>query len=208
MKRLISNTWGQISICVLFILVIIFFIPEEKTLGSAIRMIYLHGAWVWTGVILYILAGIAGLIAVVARKQQVHRWSAAFGRIAVFFFITYLPMALLVMQQNWNGLFFAEPRWSIPFSLTVASVLVQTGIYFINQPVLTSLINMGFGTLLVMNFTKLQSVLHPESPIQQSGSMLIKVMFYLVLVMTTLMGMVLSRWIFHWHLQHEKRNQK
>lgn len=197
-----------LAICLAVILLVLILIPAEQTLGNGIRLIYLHAAWVWTGIVLYTIAGVVGLAAVFIRKIALHRWSAALGRTALLFWLTYLPMSLLVMQQNWNGLFFAEPRWSIPFSLAVASLLLQVGVFFINQPVITSIANLGFGTLLVINMSKLQSVLHPESAIQQSGSLTIKSLFVLLLVFTIFTGLLLTKLIHSGSIAFEERKNK
>ena len=52
MKRLrISNRELVISLIGLFCMTIAitFLTPLEQTLGGNLRLIYLHGAWVWTG---------------------------------------------------------------------------------------------------------------------------------------------------------------
>jgi len=108
------------------IVLIAFLAPIEKTLGANIRIIYIHAAWVWTGKVLFGIAAIAGLLALIFSQQErlVHLTrSLAFT--ALFFWITYLPMSLYVMQSTWGGFFFDEPRWRIPFMLGIIAVLLQ-----------------------------------------------------------------------------------
>jgi hypothetical protein len=167
-------------------------IPPEQTLGTGIRLIYFHAAWIWTGITLGVLAAIFGLAAVAARKERLHQASAALARAGLIFLLTYLPMAMLVMKIVWNGYFFTEPRWSVPFSLTLAYLLVQIGVLFINKPVLSSLANLSFGVILVYNLATLQSVLHPESPIFTSGSMAIRAAFLFLFFFIFCGGMLLT----------------
>ena len=76
--------------------------PEEKSLGSNVRIVYLHGAWVLTAEIAFAAAALAGLLGLVLRKDIFHAWSAALGRTGIIFWINYLPLSLFAMQSNWN----------------------------------------------------------------------------------------------------------
>ncbi len=111
-----------------------FLAPIEKTLGSNIRLIYVHAAWVWTGKLAFGLSAIAGLLALVffTRKKLVHL-SRAIAYTALFFWLTYLPMSLIVMQVNWGGFFFDEPRWRVPLLLGIIAILLQVGLWIFNN---------------------------------------------------------------------------
>ncbi|HLO16610.1 MAG TPA: hypothetical protein VK206_17385, partial [Anaerolineales bacterium] len=77
--------------------------PEERSLGANVRVVYLHGAWVLTAELALIAAGLAGLIALLTKRDVFHKWSAALGRTGIFFWVTYLPLSLWAMESNWNG---------------------------------------------------------------------------------------------------------
>src|SRR3989304_9331789 len=111
-----------------FVFVIIIFIlttvgPAERSLGTNVRVVYLHGAWVWAALAGFLAAAAAGLLALITRRTTLHYWSRALGRTGLFFWITYLPISLWAMQTNWNGLFLAEPRWRIGLIFGVAGLL-------------------------------------------------------------------------------------
>jgi hypothetical protein len=199
-----ANSWMIRFSPLVACLVILCFIPPEKTLGNLIRLIYFHGAWIWSAILLCTIAGVYGLLAILFRKPRFHKNSSAFGWIGLIFLLLYLPMALLVMKLSWGGLFLSEPRWSIPFSITLADLLVQVGVYFIKIPTVSSLANLGIGTILVYNISKIQSVLHPEAPIQASGSISNQVYFYLLLVCLLIFGILLSRLLFNRPVTGEK----
>jgi len=195
MKRLrISNRGLVNSLIVLFCvtIAITFLTPLEQTLGGNLRLVYLHGAWVWTGIVTFCGAGILGLIALLLRNQTLHAWSRAAGWTGLCFWVTYLPMSLAVMQINWNGLFFDEPRWKVPFTFAVIGILLQAGLLFINIPWMTSLANTGFASALMFNLIRMDSVLHPDSPVFSSGSSGIKLIFIFLLTSTIIMSVVLS----------------
>ncbi len=55
-------------IVLLAIVVMTFFGPEEQTLGSNVRLVYLHGAWVLTAELLFAAAALSGLIGLITHK--------------------------------------------------------------------------------------------------------------------------------------------
>ncbi len=171
---------------------IAFLTPLERTLGGNLRLVYLHGAWVWTGIVTFCFAAIAGLAALILHKTSLHRWSRSLGWTGLCFWITYLPLSLAVMQINWNGFFFDEPRWKIPFTFAVIGLLLQAGLVLMNTPWITSLANFMFTSVLLYNLVNMDSVLHPDSPVFSSGSTGIKLIFILLLASTLIMSAVLS----------------
>src|SRR5512145_976928 len=129
---------------VALIALIALFGPEDKALGANVRIVYLHGAWVLTAEIAFILAGVAGFLALIRNRPILDALSAALGRTGTIFWVTYLPLSLLAMQTNWNGLFLAEPRFRLALTFAVVSVLMQVGLWLIAKPAYTSAANALF----------------------------------------------------------------
>lgn len=179
----------------LLILLAALFAPVEQTLGQSIRLIYFHGAWVWAGIITFGLAALAGVVGLVIRRG----WpgvSLTLGRTGLFFWLTYLPVSLLVMQIYWGGLFLDEPRWRIPFTFAVVGVLLQTGIALMSQRWLTCLGNFLFGAALYWELLPAGSVLHPDSPVFGSNSIRIQVSWLVLLALSLLFGLQLAAWLY------------
>lgn len=171
----------------------VLFVPPEKNLGTVIRIIYFHGAWVWTGIALFCAAGITGLFALFARKDAAYPWSTAFGWAGLAYWLTYLPMSLWLMQVSWNGFFFDEPRWRVPFGFAVVGTLLQLGLLLIRKREATAVANALFAATLVYGLSSLTSILHPDSPISNSDSFLIKGLFYLVTFLALASGFLLAK---------------
>jgi uncharacterized integral membrane protein len=159
--------------------------PTEKTLGVNIRLVYLHGAWVWTALIIFLAAALVGLAALFTRRASLHTWSQALGHTGMCYWLTYLPMSLLIMQLNWGGLFFDEPRWRVPFTFAIIGLLLQAGLWIISQPAFTSAGNLVFGAALLFSLRNTENVLHPDSPIFNSTSRSIQ-LFFAILVLLSL----------------------
>ncbi|MDO9131003.1 MAG: hypothetical protein Q7U34_14165 [Anaerolineales bacterium] len=180
---------------VLFIAVFTFFGPEEKSLGDNVRIVYLHGAWVLTAQINILAAAVMGLIGLLTRREAAQRWSQAFGRTGIIFWVTYLPLSLWAMQANWNGLFLAEPRFRVAVIFAIAGVLLQIGLAIIDKLPWTSLANLAYAISLNFVLNGAGNVLHPPpSPIFNSGNLKIEVFFIVLILLTLLAAWQLTRW--------------
>ena len=171
-----------------------FYGPTERTLGANLRLVVLHGAWVWAGKAAFALAGLAGLAGLLwaKRRATLTGWSLALGRTGLAFWLTYLPMSLLVMQLNWGGLFFDEPRWRVPFTFGVVAVLLQAGLAILRIDWLTCTANLAFGIALWTALGGAVNVLHPDSPIFGGDSARIQVFFIILLALALGIGAVFT----------------
>ena len=180
------TTWVFLALTLLVIVALALLGPAEQALGSNVRMVYLHGAWVWTALTAYLAAALAGLAGLLLRKQGMHCWSLALGRTGLLFWLTYLPLSLLAMQTNWNGLFLAEPRWRLALIFAVVGLLLQAGLTLLARPAWASVGNVAFAAALVISLRNTSSVMHPDNPIFSSDALSIQFYFLLLVVMVLL----------------------
>lgn len=160
--------WFLITILVISVVAI--FGPEVKELGSNVRVVYLHGAWVMAAEVAFFAAAAAGLLGLLLRRDRFHRLSAALGRTGIVFWITYLPLSMWAMHANWNGLFLSEPRFRLAMVFAIVGVLLQAGLWMINTPLVTSIANIVFILVLRYIFSQAANIMHPPpSPIFSSG---------------------------------------
>jgi hypothetical protein len=182
-------------ITLLVIALLAFLGPEERSLGSNVRIVYLHGAWVLAAEVAFFAAGIAGLLGLLTRRESFHCWSAALGRTGIVFWLTYLPLSLFAMQSNWNGLFLAEPRFRLALIFAVTGVLLQLGLWLFNLNWLTSLGNLLYIVILRAVFATAENIMHPPpSPIFSSGNYLIIGFFILLNLLAWVGAYFLTRW--------------
>jgi hypothetical protein len=168
--------------------------PAEHSLGTHIRIVYLHGAWVWVSLAAFTLSGGFGALGLITHRIHFHTWSKAFGRTGVIFWVTYLPLSLWAMQSNWNGLFLAEPRWKLALVFAIAGVLLQVGVSLADQPNLTSVVNMGYLIILLVAIQQTENVLHPSSPILSSEAWRIQVFFFGLVLLVLFAAWQIARW--------------
>jgi hypothetical protein len=187
--------WLLISLLLVAVLTVMG--PEEQSLGANVRVVYLHGAWVLTALVSFVAAGLVGSLALITRRQALHRWSQALGWTAMLFWITYLPLSLWAMQANWNGLFLTEPRWRTAWMFAVTGLLLQVGLALLSRPALTSLANLVYIVALGLALENVGSVMHPPpSPIFNSGIWQIQLFFIGLNLCVLFAAWQVARWWF------------
>jgi len=185
--------WIGIALTLVLLTLVTAFAPLERTLGERARLVYFHGAWVWAGKIAFGAAALAGLAGLLRRSAILNKTSLALGRTGMVFWLTYLPLSLWVQVVNWGGIFWDEPRWRVPLMFGMIGLLLQIGLALISEPRLTSFANLVFGVMLWWLLGNIQNVLHPDSPILQSDSLRIQIFFVVLLVLSLLFGVLLTR---------------
>jgi len=181
-------------VTVLVIAVLALFGPEEQSLGSNVKIVYLHGAWVLAAEVAFAAAALVGLLALVLHRERLHQWSAALGRTGIVFWLTYLPLSLWAMEANWNGLFLAEPRFRLALTFAIVGTLMQVGLWMVSIDWVTSLANLVFFIVLRVIFSTASNVMHPPpSPIFNSGLWNIIIFFVLLNIFAWLAAYFLTR---------------
>ncbi len=167
--------------------------PSEKTLGQGVRIIYLHGAWVWTALVAFLIAGIAGLVGLITRKPAFHLWSRAWGLTGLLFWISYLPVSIWAMETSWNGLYLSEPRWRLALIFAVTGLLLQIGLALLEKPAWTSAANLLYIAALLVTLANTPNVMHPPAPVLSSDSLLIRGYFFVLLAIMSLAAWQIAR---------------
>jgi hypothetical protein len=123
----------------------------------------------------------------------------------VIFWVTYLPLSLLAMQSNWNGLFLAEPRWKLALIFAITGILLQVGLSLADKPNLTSALNLGYLILLLMAIQQTENVMHPASPILNSEAWRIQAFFFGLVLLILFAAWQIARW---WYKLESDRVQQ
>jgi hypothetical protein len=168
--------------------------PAERSLGTNVRVVYLHGAWVWVALITFAAAGMTGLAGLVTDRHSWQRWSLALGRTGLLFWILYLPLSVWAMQTNWNGLFLAEPRWRVAIVFAIGGLLLQIGLVLIETLYWAAAANLVYFLLLAWVLGTTEAVMHPGSPIFGSGAASIQFFFLGLLALSLFAAWQVARW--------------
>ena len=170
--------------------------PAEKSLGANVRVVYLHGVWVWTALAAFLAAAGTGIVGLALQNDRLQRWSRALGRTGLFFWISYLPISMWAMQTNWNGLYLAEPRWRLAVIFSLGGLALQIGITLVDSPAWAAGANIAFTLALFLALRATEEVMHPASPIFSSDAWRIQIYFAGLLLLTLLAAWMLARWAY------------
>lgn len=194
MRRLLASPHLWLLLCLIVIAMLLLVSPIERTLGVNVRVVYLHGAWVWVALVFILASAGAGLIGLITRQEELQLWSRALGRTGLTFWVTYLPISLWAMEANWNGLFLAEPRWRLGLTFAIAGLLLQSGLALVGNPAWAAAFNVIYAFFLMLSLQTTEQVLHPSNPIFGSDAWRIQLFFVALFVIALIAAWQLTRW--------------
>lgn len=159
------------------VLFLLFLAPEEATLGTGIRSVYIHVALIWTGMAGFVLAGLFGLVVLVLSNEKLARLMQTLGLVAFGFYLAGVAMSAIASADNWGGVFWQEPRMLAAFnSLAIAAILL-VAISLAPWPRVRGGIQAAIPIVIAWITYNAPLVLHPGNPIFSSESTTIQLAF-------------------------------
>jgi hypothetical protein len=171
--------------------------PSDVTLAGTSKVVYLHGALVWTALLTLTVAGVLGLAALIAmlvkRGDLLHAWTLALGRTGLVFWLAYIPVSMLASRLAWNAVFLAEPRYTTAFRVLAIGLIVQVIIVLVNRSAISSGLHAAQAIILWALLLSTPSVLHPNNPILRSTPS-IQFFFGLIVLACGAAALQVARW--------------
>ena len=188
--------WGVPLALLLGVALIIVFSPQERTLGSGIRSVYLHVGLIWTGLFGFAMTAVLGIGVLLTEKPAWQRWLVPVSWVALGFYAAGIFMSMVASADNWGAVFLQEPRMAASLSgLAVATIVLVLGSW---QPWPRLRGAMAASIIFVLLWLNLRAelVLHPPNPIANSNATFIQLTFLLVTVLFILLAGWLV-WLLH-----------
>jgi len=170
-RRLLSRETIGVSLLALAVaaLALAWVAPSDVTLAGTSKVVYLHGALVWTALLTLTAAGVVGLAAMLVRRgDALHTWTLALGRTGLLFWLAFIPVSLLASRMAWNAVFLAEPRYTTAFRVLAIGVIAEVLVMLVNRPAISSGLHVAQAVILWALLLTTPSVLHPDHPILRS----------------------------------------
>jgi hypothetical protein len=183
--------WGVVAIGVVTA-VLLLLAPEEATLGSGIRSVYVHVALIWVGLAGFVVAGLIGLALLVTGKATLYLWMRTIGWIGVGFFAAGLAMSALASQVNWGAVFWQEPRMRSSGTSLAIAVIVMVAMDWFPWLRLRGALVTAVPIIFYWLTTRTELVLHPDNPILTSDSVGIQATFLGLFVLVGLAAALLA----------------
>lgn len=157
---------------------VVWLAPTEQTLGEGIRVVYVHVALIWTGMLGLVMAGLLGLILLLSASRALAPWLAALGKVAFAFYAAASLVSLVAQQVNWGGISWNEPRTGAMLQLLAVALIVQVLSGWVQDARFQGGLHALLGLFLLWSWQMTPLQLHPDNPVGASTSTAIRLAFY------------------------------
>lgn len=170
--------------------------PAESRLGNLVKLVYVHGALVWTGLLAFTVAGLLGLLALVVRHPTWYRGTQAAGLAALIVWGVYVISAIAVTGLTWGQLIaWNEPRVRATGLILLAAVVLFVVTRLVDQSAFTAVVNLAMGVVPWVVVRQADAIRHPVDPIGGSGSATIQGFYGLIVITVALLAGTLILWL-------------
>ncbi len=179
MRRQIWIPVGALAVLLLTLV----FLPPERHLGRLLTLIYLHGALIRVGMVLFVAGAIVAIAFLATRRQWAWQWTralqvTAFSTWALGFIISFYPTYV-----TWG----TPIAWSEPRTQMVVRVLVVAGLAFgvarwLNSPLLVAGSSALIGLTIPILVWQTGVIRHPLNPIGESPSFMLRAAYILIVL--------------------------
>jgi hypothetical protein len=186
--------WPLFAACLLAAAVILILLPAEKTLGQVIKIVYLHGALSRAGMVGFILAAIAGLAYLVARRPALIHWSQGLMWSGWAFWAVHFIVSMPATRLTWGPwIAWGEPRVVMTLQVLVAGLVVILVSWLLQNSYFTAAANLLFGGAFLLLAVNTGVLRHPLDPIGTSPSLEFRLV-YAGLLVPVIGAMLLVAW--------------
>lgn len=181
-RKVLLVTFGLILIAIILALIA----PEEKTLGSYIRLIYVHAAVMWVGMLMLILSGLLALLSIVRAllsrrpknplaKDALVDWSSASQLTAIHFWLASISIGSIAAYLTWGSHFWSmEPRLHVTLFILILSFAIHKLGQMVSDKLMRGVLNLSLPVSAILLLTATGKLVHPNSAFARSDSFEIK----------------------------------
>jgi hypothetical protein len=178
------------------LLVWLWLAPAETRLGNVVKLVYVHGALVWAGLLTFTAASILGAVALLVRRPVWYRGTRAAGVAALVVWVVYAISAMAVTGLTWGQVIaWNEPRVQASGLILVAAVLLALVVRLVDQQDFTAVVNLALGIVVWIVVRQADVIRHPVNPIGESGSAAIQTFYLLIVVTVAGLAALLVAWL-------------
>ncbi|HNS49593.1 MAG TPA: hypothetical protein PKO09_00240 [Anaerolineae bacterium] len=170
--------------------------PAEARIGNLIKLVYVHGALVLSGMLAFSLAGLLAIVALLARRPSWFRAADAAGRGALLAWIVCAISAMAVTKLTWGQLVaWSEPRVRSTALILLAALALEVVARMVNQCDFGAVVRIVMGIAPWIVTRQAEVIRHPVDPIGGSGSTAIQAFFLLIVLTVVALVLDLMAWL-------------
>jgi hypothetical protein len=192
-RRFVPHT---IAVLFVVVLLLVIAIPPETRLGSIIRIVLLHGALARTGLVVFAVAGVLGIVLLIRPSDRLESWTVATQQTAFAAWLAAALTSTVATYLSW-GVFiaWAEPRTQGTAKILVLCLVLLLLVLWIKQHRFTGLANAVLAFFAWLTVMQATSVQHPENPVGSSPSIVFQAIFVALVCVLILTALQFTRWI-------------
>lgn len=175
--------------------ILVWLSPNEQTLGSGIKIVYIHVASIWTGLVGFLVLGICGLLLVVTGRRGVRAWTLAWSWMALLWFTIGVGTSMLAAKINWGAIFWAEPRFQMAWKCLIVVLATHTINLWLDHPRVQGALAIVPSVYVSLSVWMTPLLLHPKQPIHNPEAPMIQWTFRLMFVLGLAAAVVGATWI-------------
>lgn len=198
--RFKKELW-HVSLLLIILLLILWFSPMERTLGSTIRYVYLHVALIWCGMVGMTLMAVLGVGYVFWRHEFLDHWRQMIGWVTLFTWFFAIAISTVAAKIAWGSVSWSEPLIVVAFVILVSLLVVQSLGLIIYSSFIRGLVGVFPIGLMIVLSHQVPRIIHPDNPIKYSDYLPIKLTFYALF----LICLSLSGWLV-WGIGRERNS--
>jgi hypothetical protein len=190
-RRLIASLAVLLGILTLLLILL----PPEQTLGVIIKVVFLHGALVQTGLLLFALGGLLGLALLAWDRPVLLAWALAVQETAVLLWIAYALSSMVTTKLAWGQwIAWDEPRVRASINVLWFCIAAWLLVRWVNNRTFTGLANLAVAIMAWVLIRGASLVRHPFNPIGDSTSSAYGWFFIAIGVTVLLIAVQVARW--------------
>ncbi|MCZ7380589.1 MAG: hypothetical protein O8C64_03315 [Candidatus Methanoperedens sp.] len=185
-------------IVTLFIgIVLIYFSPSDSQLGQVIKLIYLHGALIFTGLFLFAVLGFVSIASIF--RNSLKDLLLDIERTAIVFWLSAAIVGNIASELAWGGIYWNEPRLKVVIIIS----LISLSVYFLStasgNDKIKSVLGIALSSLVFLLILGAGKIMHPVNPFGASDS---SIRFFFGII--TLVFLIISIQMVHWLSEKRK----
>lgn len=180
--------WLLLAAIVVLAALIVIVSPAERTLGQAVKVIYVHVALSRAGAVGFYAAGLLGLVVLVQPTDRLAWWMRAVSWAGLILFTVGFIVSGVAQMLSWGAITLQEPRVSAGANVLAVAIIAQIAALWLPWARLDAVLRIVVAGFQLWTTLRTPNILHPAGAISASGSAAIQLASGLLLVLALLLG--------------------
>lgn len=186
-SKFFKARWWLLALVVILQTTILIFSPEERTLGIGIKPVYLHVSLTWTGMLLMLVSGVMGLVALFWQNEKLVAWQRNVFTVAIGLYAAGFLISMYASWLNWGGIPYQEPRIRAAINVVVSGIAAWILQDLVSKKWLKAAVPLIPLVYIFVGGRSPRMVLHPDNPVSTSP-LGIKATFISMLALAVILG--------------------